>query len=1467
MNMYLFIHQKKWSNLTFVLLLVWMCTLMPHHAQGQQILKDVIIGEEAACPGHSNDYRIDFDIYFPMNIQWRIIEGPGEIAGSDRGKEVTVRWNPADKGYTKLVMFAVSYYPPVGLVDTITIHVDKDLNRLNMNCIEDVVMDFGRDCERFIDFNELLPRGKKIMCREDFEFTLELKNMKIPNPVPKRYNGETFVATLTHKETGQFCRSNVTLGDFTGPELFCKNDTVLCSDPRVFDPKNNLFGQPEVIADCSESYTLKVNEYQYVDVEGDPYIEGYIERVWRATDENGNSTDCRDTVFLRKVIFDDIVCASDAVISCDSMELLDDPRVTGTPTFDGMSIYSEDPYCKVYATYEDESTAGCGGSQTIIRTWTITSFEGEGYREKTCTQIIEVVDVKGPKMRFDESEYELEAHEDLSGLKTGVEYPTFYMNAILDECKAEGDFPMPQFVEGCSTAEEMKVTIKWNDGQLVFDLADENPDIRFRNLTLGKYMIEYSAFDDCGNFGQDTIVLVFSDKKPPVIVLNDDLNVALTDQKPVGWGKVSSFNRGTYDNCALEIVLARRVDWETGGGYVADRTVDNEVRDYYDQHRDWIRQQGDSCLSALVDYGWADKVPFHCGDVCEEGVLVEFLAIDAFCNYSKLVTRVKVTDQTKPVIEKKLPDISMNCYTYHTLYKEEVDRGNTAIFGTYVTREESRQSHRLTVMECSDGRFTPYVEKNLDITDGLVTDNCNMEITETVNENTGSCGEGWIERIFTIRNPCDEVSGGRNTIQVIQRIHITKDCRLRPEDFVLPYADTTVYHCGLTEVPPRGPVLKRAEKCKDLGITYTDMVLKETENRGGVCYTIRRTWEVSDWCESDPYYIPEFVQYIYINNTQGPEIRNAGQEDICIDRGCDFILNKTFEISDDCTPVEDVAVTWRIERKKGASWEEAESGRGAEIRGLRMMTGRYRLTVEAVDECHNKTRKVSNFTVGYCGALKVRGPESITFNLNSKNDVLRLSDIPYEVSHPCPDADYEVRIRYQGEGLVDNEGRLVPPLAGATSLEVTCDKIGSNLIELWVVDDAGNASHYSLNMVIKDPRGICPGGDNRLVGHVRMPNGKPLSEVVMRLNGPVAEIRRNVTSGDGRYDLGTFPATENTLRVRPDKSDHPAEGISALDALKIFKIASGKEQPEDPYVRMAADLDEDGVVSVMDVMLIQRFLLNKIDRLPGRQWFFLNSAMQQEAQVHYKEEYRSRLYFTGVKKGDVNFSAGTRSGRQAGVRQLVRIGHSEENTGLIRVPVWLEDADQVESLQLSLSNRNGSPWIAVESGRLMMGPDDYRMTKDELDVVWIRQPALQTGRSGDQDPDFYLVFDAYAKEEVTAEKIELAVRLQPEIFADQKIRDYVSLDYQQGRTGFFEVSSPYPNPFAHEVRFDITGDAGMLKRTEVYDLSGKPVFTQKVDQMVSEYLLEGSALPAGGFYIIRFVFESEVVNKKLYYTP
>lgn len=89
----------------------------------------------------------------------------------------------------------------------------------------------------------------------------------------------------------------------------------------------------------------------------------------------------------------------------------------------------------------------------------------------------------------------------------------------------------------------------------------------------------------------------------------------------------------------------------------------------------------------------------------------------------------------------------------------------------------------------------------------------------------------------------------------------------------------------------------------------------------------------------------------------------------------------------------------------------------------------------------------------------------------------------------------------------------------------------------------------------------------------------------------------------------------------------------------------------------------------------------------------------------------------------------------------------------------------------------------------------------------------------------------------------------------------------QRQKDVFEVSGPYPNPFSREVKFDLSGQTGKLLRTEVYSLSGQLVHFEKVGQEIVQYRLDGSSLPAEGFYTIRLVLESGVVNRKLYFIP
>src|SRR5690606_33042972 len=338
---------------------------------------------------------------------------------------------------------------------------------------------------------------------------------------------------------------------------------------------------------------------------------------------------------------------------------------------------------------------------------------------------------------------------------------------------------------------------------------------------------------------------------------------------------------------------------------------------------------------------------------------------------------------------------------------------------------------------------------------------------------------------------------------------------------------------------------------------------------------------------------------------------------------------------------------------------------------------------------------------------------------------------------------------------------------------------------------------------------------------------------------------RNMSDDKGKFNLGNFPSTNESLAIVPSKTDNPLNGITAFDALTIFRMATNKSTLASPYEKLAADINGDGIISVLDVLMIQSLLLQKVQKLPGSQWVFINSDMEPVSRIKSNQEYRSKLHFTGVKKGDVNYSASVRSSnRKAGEREQLTLGDPEFHNGFIRVPVNLASSGTVESMQFSLENENETPWIAIESGRIAINPEDYSMDGNSLKVVWIARGEAHALTAG---ADFYLIFDHMTSNEIDRELIGLSMDLTPEIFDGRELKENTRL-FRQDRAGVFEVSNPYPNPFSQEVRFDLTGQTGKLLRTEVYDLSAKRVFYEKIDQEIDQYRLGGSNLPAQGVY-------------------
>ncbi len=73
------------------------------------------------------------------------------------------------------------------------------------------------------------------------------------------------------------------------------------------------------------------------------------------------------------------------------------------------------------------------------------------------------------------------------------------------------------------------------------------------------YKIYFEAQDSCHNTYVDTCYILVKDRIRPTAVVDKGLTVSLSDKKV--WVNAEDFDEGSFDNCEVNLLLARRADW------------------------------------------------------------------------------------------------------------------------------------------------------------------------------------------------------------------------------------------------------------------------------------------------------------------------------------------------------------------------------------------------------------------------------------------------------------------------------------------------------------------------------------------------------------------------------------------------------------------------------------------------------------------------------------------------------------------------------------------------------------------------------------------------------------------------------------------------------------------------------------------------------------------------------------------
>ncbi|MBK7336699.1 MAG: right-handed parallel beta-helix repeat-containing protein [Saprospirales bacterium] len=216
-----------------------------------------------------------------------------------------------------------------------------------------------------------------------------------------------------------------------------------------------------------------------------------------------------------------------------------------------------------------------------------------------------------------------------------------------------------------------------------------------------------------------------------------------------------------------------------------------------------VRRMNGDCEGNFDDFG--PYVTFCCSDA-STAVVVVFRAIDCYGNFNDCMVTVNVNDKLPPYILTCPQGQTITCDNYLQNYAAGIADGDYSVL---------------------DGFGAP-----------TFYDNCEYDLTHTVNVNLSNCTEGTITRSWT----ANDGNGPATCTQVITVTHVS--------DWVVEFPEDLTVQCTDGQLPDTGEPEIFHDECELVAVSHEDVIFTVVPD---ACYKIVRTWNVINWCIYDDF--------------------------------------------------------------------------------------------------------------------------------------------------------------------------------------------------------------------------------------------------------------------------------------------------------------------------------------------------------------------------------------------------------------------------------------------------------------------------------------------------------------------------------------------------------------------------------------------------------------------------------------
>jgi len=516
--------------------------------------------------------------------------------------------------------------------------------------------------------------------------------------------------------------------------------------------------------------------------------------------------------------------------------------------------------------------------------------------------------------------------------------------------------------------------------------------------------------------------------------------------------------------------------------------------------------------------------------------------------------------------------------------------------------------------------------------------------------------------------------------------------------------------------------------------------------------------------------------------------------------------------------------------------------------------GTHKIKWFITDGCGNNKEYEYTFTVKDCKAPTVVCINGLSVNIMPTAMIqLWASDfLQYTEDNCTPAGQLKIGIRKCGTGTgfpVDAQGNPI------TNVTFTCAELGTQCVELWAIDAAGNADYCETYVIVQDNLGNCPTADKiNVTGVLKTEMLEGVEEGMVNITGSSALVPSfshfDLTDSTGVYAVTNAVPMSSTFTIAPEKDDNPLNGVTTYDLVLISKHILGLEPLNSPYKMIAADANKSGSITTFDIVELRKLILGIYTELPNNtSWRFVDKAFSfPNANNPFQTLFPETISvvdavtsqwgedFVGVKIGDVNSTVVANANMQAEERtsgtaifdledRNVKAGETFE--------VNFKSAQQLKGFQFTML-LDGLEAIGVrESDRVnasnfgLVFEDAATVSIDGAQEFTLQFRATQSGKLS----EMLGVSGSITR----AEAYLPAVALPAEALAQEGAkegevtRQNIAFRYN-GKTiaGVgFELYQNQPNPFVNKTSIGFFLPEASEATLSVYDESGRVVYQQK----------------------------------------